>query len=95
VDSGAEEDDDFGFALAAGDFNGDGFTDLAAGVPFEAAFTTAEAGAVSVLDGSAGGVTSTGSQVLTQDTPGVESSAEPDDHFGAALATSTPATSAP
>jgi FG-GAP repeat len=93
--SAPETEDFFGDALAAGDFDDDGFADLAAGAPLEDAFATANAGAVSVLDGSAGGVTSTGSQVLTQDTPGVESSAEPDDHFGAALATSTPATSAP
>jgi hypothetical protein len=33
--SGAEPSDRFGAALAAGDFNGDGFPDLAIGVPGE------------------------------------------------------------
>src|SRR5512133_2110231 len=49
--------DQFGLALAAGDFNRDGFADLAASAPGE--------GAVSVLYGSASGLTSTGGQLFT------------------------------
>src|SRR5688572_28789781 len=45
----AEGGDSFGWALAAGDFNGDARDDLAVGVPFENGF----AGAVNVIYGSA------------------------------------------
>ena len=51
-----EEGDEFGLALAAGDFNGDGCSDLAIGVPFEDidfnGTPRANAGAVNVLYGS-------------------------------------------
>ena len=56
----AEAPDLFGSALAAGDFDSDGFADLAAGAPFEAVGSAEGAGAVSVLYGSAGGLTRTG-----------------------------------
>jgi hypothetical protein len=44
------------------------------------------AGAVNVLYGSAAGLTGAGSQVFTQDSPGVPGTAEHDDLFGGALA---------
>jgi hypothetical protein len=66
------------------DFNGDTFADLAVGVPFEDVGAIAGAGAVNVLYGAAGGLTGTGSQLLTQDTRGVGSSAEVADVFGSA-----------
>ena len=47
IDDWPELDDDFGYAVAAGDFNGDGFDDLAIGVPGEEA-----TGAVQVVMGS-------------------------------------------
>jgi FG-GAP repeat len=52
--------DRFGSALAAGDFNGDGFADLAAGASGEDVGSVRDAGAVSVLYGSAGGLTRSG-----------------------------------
>lgn len=55
-----EAGDSFGWELAAGDFDSDGFADLAAGAPFEAVGSAEGAGAVSVLYGSAGGLTRTG-----------------------------------
>jgi hypothetical protein len=98
VGSSAETNDSFGFALAAGDFDNDGFADLAVGVPFESIGSILDAGAVNVLPGSAAGLTGTGSQFFTQDSPGVGSSAEESDQFGFALATSgaqgSPATQA-
>lgn len=48
-----EMDDRFGAALAAGDFNGDGFDDLAVGVPDEDFGSFVNAGAVQVFHGSA------------------------------------------
>jgi FG-GAP repeat len=86
VAGGAEPDDRFGDALAAGDFDNDGFADLAVGVPGEAVGTIQGAGAVNVLYGQAGGLTGTGSQLFTQDSAGVAGGAEPDDRFGDALA---------
>jgi hypothetical protein len=86
VGSAAEEGDLFGLALAAGDFNNDTFADLAVGVSFEAVGTISFAGAVNVLYGSAAKLTGVGSQLFTQDSPGVGSAAEAFDFFGDALA---------
>jgi FG-GAP repeat len=78
-----EQGDRFGAALATGDFNNNGFADLAAGAPLEDAGTAVDAGAVSVLYGAAGGLTTGGSQLFTQ----VAAAVEQGDRFGAALAT--------
>jgi hypothetical protein len=72
--------DAFGAALAAGDFNGDGFADLAVGVPLGG--PSEDAGAVDVLLGSAGGLTATGAQVWTGDDAG---GAQAGAQFGRAL----------
>jgi hypothetical protein len=86
-----EQHDLFGSALAAGDFNGDGPTDLAIGVPGETlndlTNPIAAAGVVQVLPGSPGGLTGIGSQLWSQDSPGVAGQAEDSDRFGEALAT--------
>ena len=86
VASAAERADSFGFALTAADFNNDTFDDLAVGVPFEDAGSILDAGAVNALPGSAGLLTGVGSQIFTQDSPGVAGAAEPGDLFGEALA---------
>jgi FG-GAP repeat/FG-GAP-like repeat len=85
VISRAEPHDDFGDVLGAGDFDGDGFADLAVGMRREDVSTTAGAGAVNVLYGTTGGLTGTGSQFFTQDSAGVPGVVEPDDEFGSAL----------
>jgi FG-GAP repeat len=86
--STAEERDNFGAALATGDFNHDGFPDLAIGAFGESVGTPprTEAGAVNVLYGGAAGLTGSGSQYFTQNSPGVWSTAETNDGFGSALA---------
>jgi FG-GAP repeat len=81
----AEPFDFFGNALAAGDFNNDTFIDLAIGVPGEDLATITDAGAVTVLYGSASGLSATGGQFFSQDTPGVLGTAEAQDGFGSAL----------
>lgn len=51
----AEDVDQFGFALTSGDFNGDGNFDLVITAPREDIGSTANAGAVHILYGNAGG----------------------------------------
>ncbi|HEX8076130.1 MAG TPA: FG-GAP-like repeat-containing protein [Thermoleophilaceae bacterium] len=75
-----EVGDRFGDALACGDFNGDGYSDLAVGAPGE----DSGAGAVSVLHGSSSGLSTAAPASLTQASAGGAS--ESGDHFGAALA---------
>jgi len=60
--------------------------DLAVGVPFEDVGTVVDAGAVNVLHGSSGGLTSTGDQFWSQDSLGVKGTGEADDGFGRSLA---------
>ncbi len=82
----AERRDRFGSALAQGDFNGDGFADLAIGVPNEDVGVVLNAGAVNVLYGSAAGLASTGNQLWAQSSPGIKDAAQRGDRFGFALA---------
>ncbi len=75
----------------SGDFNGDGFDDLAVGVPLEGVGTVNAAGAVNVIYGSAAGLQATGlggpnDQFWHQDSVGVLDFAEPSDHCGYHLA---------
>jgi len=74
--------------VASGDFNGDGFADLAIGVPVENVGTVTGAGATAVLYGSTSGLQATNpdDQLITQDTPGVMNTSKQDDRFGFALA---------
>jgi len=59
----AEKNDYFGFSTASGDFNGDGFADLAISAPNETIDGHADAGDVTVMFGSKTGLTTTGSVV--------------------------------
>jgi hypothetical protein len=75
----------FGDALAAGDFNGDGFTDLAVGADGQKVGSVNAAGVVIVLSGTAAGLTSSGSQLFDQDSELMQGQAEPQDNFGRSL----------
>lgn len=86
IEGQAEAGDYFGAALAAGDFNGDGRFDLAVGVPGEDIGRIVDAGAVNVIYGSTTGLTSAGSQLWSQATPGMMGTAEAGDEFGFSLA---------
>jgi hypothetical protein len=79
IQGNPEPVDLFGFAVAKGDFNADGFTDLAVGAPNEDVGAAPSGGAVNVFYGSATGRPAT-SQVRLQANP------EVGDQFGAALA---------
>jgi len=87
IEDGAQANDAFGNALASGDFNGDGFDDLAVGVPGEDSDLGLDAGAVSVLYGTGAGLDAPGNQFFQQDTGGINGTAEGGDSFGEALAT--------
>lgn len=78
--------DEFGGSLAAGDFNGDGFDDLAIAAAGEDVGGETEAGAVHIIYGSASGLISTGNQVWNQASPGIHGVAEGGDHFAETLA---------
>lgn len=82
-----EPDDRFGWSLAIGDVDRDGYGDLAIGAPGETLEATGAngAGAVTVLRGSSAGIGSTGASLLTQDTTGMPDTAEVADLFGSAV----------
>jgi hypothetical protein len=81
-----EAGDQFGAAVATGDFNGDIFTDLAVGIPGENIGAIADAGVVEIFYGGGGGLPSNGDQQLRQGANGMAGTAEAGDRFGAALA---------
>ncbi len=80
-----EAGDQFGQALTAGDFNGDGYADLAIGVPGEDIGKLANAGMVNVLYGSETGLSALGNQQWHQDVLDVEGDPQAFDRFGDAL----------
>ncbi|HZB63777.1 MAG TPA: hypothetical protein VE307_00535, partial [Nitrososphaeraceae archaeon] len=86
---GLEAGDEFGNALATGDFDSDGFSDLAIGAYRENIGTVVDAGAVAVIYGSTNGLSSTSKpiDIWTQNSPQVPDRPEPNDFFGSALAT--------
>ncbi|HET9767676.1 MAG TPA: FG-GAP repeat protein [Thermoanaerobaculia bacterium] len=80
--SGEGEDGDaLGWSLAAGDFDDDGFDDLAIGVPGEDG-----QGAIQVVRGSPSGPVASGNVLLHQDQAGGGATAAGGDDFGATLA---------
>jgi len=83
----AERGDTFGWAVAAGDVTGDGRAELAVGTPGEDGGTGEPRGqgAVTLLRGSGSGLTGTGSQFWSQDSPGVAGVAADPDRFGESL----------
>lgn len=80
-----EAGDRFGAALAAGDFNGDGYDDIAVGAPGENIGSLSDAGVINIIYGSSNGLTTAGNRAFTQSQAGVGGD-EPNDQFGAALA---------
>jgi FG-GAP repeat len=82
----SEANEHFGYALAGGDFDGDGFDDLAIGVPNKdvnvPGIGVRDAGVVYVLRGSSSGLTA--SRLLNQRT--IHRRPDPYEHFGFSLA---------
>src|SRR5262245_33073158 len=71
--------------IAAGDFNGDGFMDLAVGTSREDVGTGIDAGVVNVIYGSAAKLASANNQVWNQNRPGIADNCQTDEHFGMEL----------
>lgn len=87
---GAEESgDEFGQTLAAGDFNGDGYADLAVGVPYESynAGDLSNMGAVNIIYGSASGLSAAGDLIIHPALPEVDGTPGFNAQFGYALDT--------
>ncbi|WP_313896799.1 FG-GAP and VCBS repeat-containing protein [Streptomyces sp. GC420] len=85
VSGSPEAGDEFGRALSAADANGDGYADLAVGVPFEDLDGKEEAGGVHVFRGGSGGLSGSRSTWLTQATSGVAGARQAWDLFGHSL----------
>lgn len=82
----SEAYDRLGDTLAAGDFNNDGYEDLAIGITGEDVGSIKNAGSVLVLFGAAGGLSSK-DQVWTENSSGIKGVSEAYDYMGSALAT--------
>jgi hypothetical protein len=82
----AEPNDDLGRSLAAADFDGDGYADLAIGVAMESFAGHPYAGSLLVLRGGPVGLSASGARRWSQDSPGVPGTNESKDGFGATLA---------
>ncbi|MFD8818438.1 FG-GAP-like repeat-containing protein [Streptomyces sp. NPDC059627] len=80
-----EKNDGFGWSLSAGDVNGDGYADIAVGAYNETLGAKKQAGTVTVLRGSASGLTGSGAKLLSEDTTGVPGTAQSQDFFGSAV----------
>jgi hypothetical protein len=83
-----EDNDWFGFSLAAGDFDSDNYDDLAIGAPGEdsEAAGKADIGVVHVLYGTASGLSAAGNQQWEQFDWGGPAESEAGDWFGRSLA---------
>ena len=79
--SGVADNAYFGFAVASGDFDGDGVMDLAVGIPFD----NNERGAVNVFRGSDAGISVSDVQKWTQGASGIGGTDVPGDRFGYSL----------
>lgn len=86
----SEANDLFGFSVAVGDADGDGYADVAVGVPGESVSGSgAESGAVYLLYGAPQGLQGSGAprpaRVFHQNVEGIAGEVEPGDRFGHAV----------
>lgn len=77
--------DEFGRSVAIGDFDADGFDDLAIGIPGDMVAARVGAGAVVVLYGAPDGLAAARSPLFTKDSPGIPLAPSAYDGFGQSL----------
>jgi hypothetical protein len=78
----SESGDQFGDTVGVGDTDRDGHAEVVIGAPGEDVGTESNAGAVTVLYGTAGGVTAERVQMFGQNSTGMPGSSEANDRFG-------------
>ena len=72
----------FGASLSSGDFDKDGYDDLAIGAPEEDIGSITGAGALNAIYGSGSGLTPIGDDLWYQDVGGIQGTSESFDRFG-------------
>ncbi|MFC7843488.1 FG-GAP-like repeat-containing protein [Streptomyces sp. NPDC057382] len=82
----SEASDNFGYAVALNDINGDGKADLAVGTPNESIGSAEATGSITVIPGSTSGLATTSSYTYNQGSTGIPGTAEGGDNFGQAVA---------
>lgn len=82
VNGTSDELDYFGASIAIGDFDNDGYDDLAIGVPGDEVSSESAAGSLHVLYGSSSGLSASGDQIWHQDSVGILGEADAGDYFG-------------
>ena len=83
----AESGANLGRSIATGDFDGDGFDDLAAGAPGADVMGVTDAGQVLIIDGSRDGLVPSESTLWHQGVPDIEGELSEHDGLGSSLAT--------
>ncbi|WP_225836190.1 FG-GAP-like repeat-containing protein [Streptomyces sp. NK08204] len=81
--------DALGASVSVGDYNGDGYPDVLAGVPYKDitrdSVKQSNAGTTLLIKGGATGLTGSGALATSEDTSGVPGVTEADDKFGSAV----------
>lgn len=85
IGPGAEDMDRFGWSLTAGDLDGDGYDDLAVGVPFEEVGAAKDSGELDLLGGGENGLGGPGTVVVVAGQVDGGGVAEAGDWFGFSL----------
>jgi hypothetical protein len=83
-----EAGDRFGASVSIGDTDGDGYADVVVGASYETGSDPAVStgsGAITVLRGGPEGITAEGAKSFTQNSAGIPSTSETNDHFGASV----------
>ena len=81
----SQKGDEFGFSLALGDLNDDGYLDLLVGAPGESINGLQGAGAAHILYGTSAGIQINGDELLHADQDTFTAASESDARFGEAL----------
>ncbi|MER7837417.1 FG-GAP-like repeat-containing protein [Streptomyces sp. NPDC096040] len=85
VPGSGPSDGGFGDSLSVDDVDGDGYADVAVGASYETIGAARRTGTVTLLRGSAAGLTGAGATRYTENTPGVPGTDENNDFFGSAV----------